>query len=87
MVLVQRADGQKTTLELIPELNMFIKPFFPKRRLFYKLVATVNSANKKQERSSQAEVGSLCKCKSNFGHLFLPPKIALFFFHFNDRTY
>merc|ERR1711892_382362 len=27
----KRRDGQKTTLELIPELNTFVEPFFPKR--------------------------------------------------------
>ena len=27
----QRKDGQKTTLELIPELGQFVEPFFPKR--------------------------------------------------------
>ena len=27
----KRKDGQKTTLELIPELNTFVEPFFPKR--------------------------------------------------------
>ena len=26
----KRRDGQKTTLELIPELNTFVEPFFPK---------------------------------------------------------
>jgi hypothetical protein len=29
----QRKDGQKTTLELIPELNQYIEPFFPKGKV------------------------------------------------------